>query len=212
MIIGSGMVASALDDRYSVVFYAAGVSNSGCTDEREYARDRARLESNLDRKGIFVYFSTASDTDSAYVRHKREMEALVKSRGDYLICRCSQIAGKTSNPHTVLNYLYARISRSEGFDYWTKARRNIIDVADVREITHWLLMNGAINETVNIAAPNDYSVVEIISAFEQLTGKNAYARPVDKGDAQRIDTSRIDGAPVDFSGDYLGQVLRRYYA
>jgi uncharacterized protein YbjT (DUF2867 family) len=212
VIVGSGMIATELDDRSGVVFYAAGVSNALCVDEDEYARDRERLRANLHRQGLFVYFSTASDLDSRYVQHKREMESLVKSRGEYLICRASNIAGKTSNPHTILNYLYARISRSEGFQCWSKARRNIIDVSDLREITHWLIRDGAVNETVNLAAPKDYSVPEIVAAFERLTLKKAYAKMVERGDATRLDVSRIEGAPVKFGADYLDRVLRKYYA
>jgi nucleoside-diphosphate-sugar epimerase len=121
------------------------------------------------------------------------------------------VAGQTSNPHTLLNYLHSRVSRSEGVDIWTHARRNVIDVADVATAVDWLL-DHAQNETVDIAAPQDYSVREIVSALEHATGKRARCAEVDAGRAYKIDHSRIAEAPIDFCGDYLGSVIRRYYA
>ena len=47
MIIGSGLLArsfcDAYDDDDNVCIYAAGVSNSGCVDKKEFKRERARL-------------------------------------------------------------------------------------------------------------------------------------------------------------------------
>lgn len=211
MIVGSGVVASCLDDRPGVILYAAGVSNSRCEDADEFKRDRERLIDNLDRRGLFVYFSTCAAGDSTYVTHKRELEALVKERGDYLICRLPIVAGKTTNPHTLLNYLHSRIARSERFDLIPEARRNIIDTTDIGSIVKWLLKTGAENETVNVAAPMDYSMRQIVTAFEDLTGKRAYTREHPGSPDLLIDVSRIKAAPMCWSGDYLGDVLRRYY-
>ena len=211
MIIGSGVVASCLDDRPGVVLYAAGVSNSRCEDADEFKRDLERLQSNLDWRGLFVYFSTCSASDSAYVAHKRELEALVKERSGYLICRLPIVAGKTTNPHTLLNYLHSRIGRSERFDLIPEARRNIIDTTDIGSIVKWLLKTGAENETVNVAAPMDYSMRQIVAAFEELTGKRAYTSEHPGSPDLPVDVSRIKEAPVCWSGDYLGDVLRRYY-
>ena len=211
MIVGSGVVASCLDDRPGVILYAAGVSNSRCEDADEFKRDRERLIDNLDRRGLFVYFSTCAAGDSTYVTHKRELEALVKERGDYLICRLPIVAGKTTNPHTLLNYLHSRIGRSERFDLIPEARRNIIDTTDIGSIVKWLLKTGAENETVNVAAPMDYSMRQIVAAFEELTGKRAYTSEHPGSPDLPVDVSRIKEAPVCWSGDYLGDVLRRYY-
>lgn len=211
MIVGSGVVASALQDRSGLILYAAGVSNSRCTDADEFKRDRERLESHLHREGLFVYFSTCSTADSDYVIHKRELEALVKDRGDYLICRLPIVAGKTTNPHTLLNYLHSRISRSERFDVMVDARRNVVDVCDVSQLVRWLIREGAKNETVNIAAPHDYSMPQIVAAFEEHLGKPAFVREHPGGDAEVIDTTRIKDAPMYWGGDYLGDVIRRHY-
>ena len=211
MIVGSGLVASAMSDYPGVIQYAAGVSNSSCTDADEFQRDKDRLKAGLLRPGRFVYFSTCSEADSPYVAHKRECEAMVRERGDYLICRLPIVAGTTTNPHTLLNLIQDRIARSEAFDLWPDARRNIIDVIDIRAIVQWLLRCGASNETVNVAAPMDYSMREIVAAFEQLAGKPARVRIHAGGSADKIDVSRIEGAGVHWGRDYLESVLLKRY-
>jgi nucleoside-diphosphate-sugar epimerase len=87
----------------------------------------------------------------------------------------------------------------------------VIDVADVAEIVRWLVEQGAENETVNVAAPQDYSIDEIVQSFERVTGKHAITNRIDAGDAVRLDVRRIADAPVDFTGDYLDRTIRRYY-
>lgn len=214
VIVGSGMIAKAFGKVRGLrgtVLHAAGVSDSSCTRQSEFDRDRERLRDSLLTPGLFIYVSTCSVEDKPYTHHKRAMEVMVRERGDYLIVKLPIVAGRTSNPHTLLNFLYSRIERSEGFDLYTRARRNVIDVADAASILEWLVRNGAKNETVNIAAPQDYSVAEIVRAFEIITNKKAFATRVDAGDWQDIDVRRIADADVDFSGDYLGRTLARYY-
>jgi nucleoside-diphosphate-sugar epimerase len=211
MIVGSGVIAQCLDDRSDCVLYAAGVSNSKCEDADEFTRDRERLLSHLHRPGLLVYFSTCSDSDSDYVRHKRKLEQLVRDRGTYLICRLPIVAGKTTNPHTLLNYLHARIARSERFDLVPAARRNLIDTTDISTIVRWLLKQGAKNETVNVAAPMDYSMREIVKAFEDLLDKPAFVREHPGGGEPPIDVSRIVDAPINWDGAYLQNVLWHRY-
>lgn len=211
MIVGSGLVASALDDLYSVVQYAAGVSNSKCDDADEFTRDKERLASHLHCPGLFCYFSTCSDGETPYVQHKRECEKMVQERGDYLICRLPIVAGRTSNPHTLLNYLHSRIRRSEKFDLMPEARRNIIDVRDAASIVRWLFRTGAKDEIVNVAAPFDYPMLAVVGAFERLIGKSAIFRKHPGGGDKRIDTSRIKDFPIYWGDEYLDDVLAHIY-
>jgi hypothetical protein len=205
MIIGSGMIASGLVDRSDVIQYAAGVSNSQCTDEEEFTRDKERLVKNLSRPGLFVYFSTCSEEDTPYVRHKRECEALIKRV--HLICRLPTVSGNTPNPHTLLNFLYAKISRSEKFDLYPDARRNIIDIVDVGTIVRMLLNRGD-RGIVNVAAPMDYSMREIVAAFEKHLGKKAIYKEHEGGSQTKIEAVE---SMIDWSGDYLGQILWKRY-
>ena len=140
MIIGSGLLANAFLKSplniENVTIYAAGVSNSNCSDESEFKREHLRLVEALKKSpknNVFIYFGTCSVYDplvfkTPYVIHKLEMEKIVHSHHSYHIFRLPQVAGETSNPHTLLNFLHARISRSEKFNLWENAERNIIDV------------------------------------------------------------------------------------
>ena len=70
MLIGSGLLAQAFFSVYSqrddVCIYAAGVSNSACTDTHEFSRERERLSDALQlakQVECFVYFGTCSVGD-----------------------------------------------------------------------------------------------------------------------------------------------------
>ena len=213
-VIGSGMIGTAFKEaRFpkGCVVYAAGPANSSCTNEYEFKRDRERLSHDIHKPGLFIYISTCSVEDKPYVHHKRAMEELVKARGDYLILRLPNVAGRTSNPHTLLNFLADKVKRGEHFNMYRLSRRNVIDVQDVVTIADWLVRNNARNETINVASPRDHLIYHIVRAFEALYGKHAIMLVVESGDAQRINVNRIFDAPVDFSGDYLERTLERYY-
>ena len=228
MIIGSGLLAQAFSDallqRDDAFIYAAGVSNSSCTDANEFARDRQRLVDALQQAmhvEVFVYFGTCSVDDpdaqnTPYVQHKLAMEKIVRVHPQNLILRLPQVAGKTPNPHTLLNFLYARIARSEAFNLWIKAKRNIIDVVDVVSITQQLISNNSTrNKIINIANVVNYPMDDIVSAMEHVVGKSAVYVVVDRGSEYLIDTSAIlsvlEKAGVKFGNDYLEQAIDRYY-
>lgn len=228
MLIGSGLLAQAFATAYSqredVCIYAAGVSNSGCTNPHEFVREQGRLTEALQQAALvdaFVYFGTCSVADpeaqhTPYVRHKLAMERLVSAHPRHLILRLPQVAGRTPNPHTLLNFLYARISRSEAFQLWSNAKRNIIDVDDVVAITRQLIANGALrNVTLNIANPVSYRMAEIVRAMERAVGKRAVCEVCERGSAYPIDISTtlpaIEAAGVKFGTDYLERVIGKYY-
>jgi nucleoside-diphosphate-sugar epimerase len=228
MIIGSGLLAHAFSRAFlardDVCIYAAGVSNSSCTDAHEFARERQRLEDALrhaTRVDAFVYFGTCSVADldarnTLYVQHKLAMEQRACTHPQNLILRLPQVAGRTPNPHTLLNFLYARIARSESFNLWSKAKRNIIDVDDAAAIAQRLIANNSMrNTTVNIANVVNYSMADIVSAMECVTGKRAVYEVVERGSDYFIDTSIIlpvlEEADVKFGNDYLENTISRYY-
>lgn len=227
VIVGSGLVASAMRAAFvnhDVCVYAAGVSNSSCTDAKEFERERVRLEIALAAHasaGRFIYFGTCSVDDpdaskSPYVRHKRAMEHLAANHSRYVIFRLPQVAGNTPNPHTLLNYLFARIARSERFSIWANSTRNVIDIDDVTQIARALVVDqGVVNETINIAHTRSASIFEIVSQLELITGKRAVFDEIQLGRAYSIDCSRIETTVakcgIDLTGDYLERVLRKYY-
>jgi len=228
MIVGSGLLAEACTraflKRDDLCIFAAGVSNSSCTDVREFARERQRLVNAMQEMrhaDAFVYFGTCSIFDptaqmTPYVQHKLAMEQLVREHPRSLILRLPQVAGRTPNPHTLLNFLYARISRSETFNLWKKAKRNIIDVTDVVSIAEQFIADCSIrNHTLNVANLISYSMLEIVGAMELVIGKPAVYKVVELGSEYTIDTrvmlSRLGRANVNFGGDYLEMVIEKYY-
>lgn len=229
MIVGSGMIARAFARHFDQLgthcVYAAGVSNSSCKDASEFARDRARLEATLDqfsRSAHIVYISTCSVSDAAqasnpYVLHKAALERLVlESDVPSLIVRLPQLAGDTPNPHTLLNYLFARIARSERFELWVRARRNVIDVEDATKIiVSWLASGPSPYSVVNVANPRSNSMWEIVEAFEVTTGRKAVFERIEKGGACEIDIAAvlpsILHAGVDFGHAYLLRTITKYF-
>jgi nucleoside-diphosphate-sugar epimerase len=204
--------------------FAAGVSNSGCTDSTEFSRDRARLTRALSdhmSSDRFLYFSTCSVDDplargSMYVQHKLELETLVREHPRYLVFRLPQVAGRTANPHTLLNYLYARITRSEKFSLWVGSRRNFLDVDDIaRIVAHLVMVEQAVCETINVANTESVSVIDVVRTFEEITGKTAVYHAEDLGSRYDIDCSRIampiERCGIELGGDYLFRTLDKYY-
>ena len=228
MIVGTGLIARAFARHEDVLsgacVYAAGVSNSSCHDPREFERERQRMTAAMadcPADYLFLYFSTCSIADpaaqgSAYVLHKIAMERLVESRKRYLIFRLPQLAGATPNPHTLLNYLYARIVRSERFAIWSGASRNIIDVDDVARIATDLAKTGsACGETIDVASVNSSSMFDIVGSLEAVLGHKAIFDIIDQGAGYAIDTERIQASllrcGISFSGDYLYRTIKKYY-
>jgi len=227
MILGSGLLATSFSPAFArsddVMIYAAGVSNSSCTDRQEFERERIRLTASLQAARAvrtFVYFSTCSLldlelADKPYGSHKNAMEGLVRGHPGHLILRLPQLAGRSANPHTLLNYLHARISRSERFAIWSRATRNIIDVDDVVRIARYLIDAELSGDTLNVANTQSYPIKYIVSTLEQVCGKKAVYDVVEKGASYPVDVKRIEPilteARVTFPSSYLQTVLQKYY-
>lgn len=228
MIIGSGLIArgffSHAQALCDVCIYAAGVSNSSCNDSSEFLRDRERLRqaiSSTKHSTLFVYFSTCSIEDPSvqdnrYVLHKSGLEELVREHESHLVVRLPQVAGRTPNPHTILNYLYARVSRSERFDLWRSACRNVIDIEDVvRTVLYLVCEEHACRETINVANTRNSTMLEIVAALEQVTGRPALYNLIDRGAAYSIDTTRVAASiqkcGIVFDETYLIRTVEKYY-
>lgn len=227
MIVGHGLMARTFAGRLTagddVVVHAAGVSNSQCQDPREFERERKLLDRTLAAGAdvqCFVYFSTCSvldptATDTAYVRHKLDMEAKVREHPAHLIFRLPQVAGRTPNPHTLLNYLYARITRGERFAVWRHARRNVIDCDDVRALGFAVIESTLRAKTLNIAAPDSHAMTDIVSTMERVVRGHAVFDLLDRGAVYPIDVAEtqvlMERCGIEFGADYLERAIRKYY-
>lgn len=119
MIIGRGDIASILSDRKGFTFFAAGVSNSGETDESQYYREKKELAAQIAIVNAFneclVYFSSISCffKVTRYTKHKLEMEEFIRENcKNYNIIRIGNITWG-SNPNTFLNYIRNKKAKGE---------------------------------------------------------------------------------------------------
>lgn len=225
MIVGDGLVASAFNSYFgddpNVLVFASGVSNSRENRNEAFMRERQMLMKWLCNEKYILYFSTCSVNDpelldTPYVIHKKEMEALVRSSGNYAIFRLPQVIGKTPNPNTLANYLYKHIMSEAHFQVWRHARRNIIDVDDVAAIVTYLVRTDGIKgATINIACPFAISIPQLVKTFELVTGKKANYSFVEGGGRYTIDSNLATEAAkqigVNFDDSYIEKLIRKYY-
>jgi len=118
MIVGTGDIASILNDRDGIIFFASGVSNSSETTESEFKRELDLISKQDKSKCIFYFSSIAIDNNekyeiSKYLQHKKQMEDYIKDNfQNYNIIRIGNIMWG-SNPNTFLNYLKNKIKNNE---------------------------------------------------------------------------------------------------
>ncbi len=227
MVIGSGLLARHFesynkDDRFFI--FASGVSNSKTKNTDAYNREISLLRETIQQypEKTIVYFSTCSVYDpdeikSAYVQHKLKIEDIIQTTVPrYFIFRVSNVAGKSPNPNTLLNYFFYHIKNGINFDLWMNACRNIIDIDDVFRIVDQLLKKNLFaTQPINIGSPVNYPVKEIVAAIElHLNTKSNYVE-VNKGSCFEIDLSAIqpilENTQLQLNDDYLAGLLAKYY-
>ena len=225
MIIGRGLLASAFTSyKYndSVLIFAKGVSNSQEVNSKQFERERVLLKEALanHKNKIFVYFGTCSILDielcvTPYVRHKLEMEALIKSSGlAYYIFRLPQAVGNTSSP-TLINYLATKIKDGESFSIWKGSARDLIDVDDVFRICDYIIENKIlISSCVNVATNIKTDILNIVCKIEDVLNLKANYTVIDKGTTYSIDVSSIEqvlkNTGIKFDDKYVDRLLQKY--
>ena len=144
MIIGSGFIAknfkkkNKLIKKYGLVIYASGVSNSRTVNKNNFSREENKIISykNKVKSKILVYISTCSFFDpsrkkTAYVKHKLNMENLIKKNfKKFIIVRFPEVVGFNKNKNNLINFLYQKINNNKKFKLRSNSKRNIIDIDD----------------------------------------------------------------------------------
>jgi len=224
MIIGSGQLAkvfakSQIQD--NVCIFASGVSNSSCTDEKQFEREKNllidTLKSSCDKK--FVYFSSCALSaieypKNDYYRHKANMEDIVKKYSDnYYIFRIPQLFGDLILHKTLINFIYKSIEHKDKFTVYDEAYRYVIEINDVRRLVEsYLLCKSSF--TVDLANPHRYKVLDIVEIFEQLLNKKAHYEVIKKEDKYILDLTLLENfakekkIDIDFGEAYLMTKLR----
>jgi nucleoside-diphosphate-sugar epimerase len=225
MVIGKGLIAKVFLRKYlknkNIIIFASGVSNSNCNETKEFSREKRLLKKNLLKKKKFIYFSSSSVLDKTlknqpYVKHKLQIEKIIKKSSDYIIFRVSQIASSCHNPNTLLNFIFEKIKKEQEFYVQTKALRNIIDIEDLKKIViFYIEIKKVKNKIIQINSPKNSSIMNLVKIFEKILKKKAKVNLIKKGGYSKIDKSNItdvrNNNVVHFQNNYIENVLKKYY-
>jgi hypothetical protein len=164
MIIGKGSVASVLEDRDDLVFFASGVSNSSCTDEKEYEREFNLLKTVPTDKHV-VYFSNLGIyyKQDRYTQHKRDVEEYIRNNyTSYTIVRI-EVCEWVKTPNTILNVFKRQLA--EGIE--PKIQDTTRYVLSLDEFLYWVKMiqSGVRNE-MNILG-RKLTIAQIVDEIKQ---------------------------------------------
>ncbi len=228
MIIGRGLVANAFASEWqhdeTTMIVAAGVSNSAETAPEAFAREEAMLDDVLSGQAVqrVIYFGSCAvgnpaERQTPYLLHKAGMEARVLADPRGRVFRLPQVVGDGGNPHTLTNFLCARIESGETFDIWARAERNLIDIEDVALLgTHVLRHPAGYPPVMSLADVQSTNMLAIVRGMEQVLGRRGNYRVLDQGVAFPIDTRDCQRAAlacgVPLGDGYLQQLLGKYYA
>jgi uncharacterized protein YbjT (DUF2867 family) len=227
VVVGDGMMArafSAFAADAGVIIFASGVSDSTETRDSAFARERVLLQRTRARHpdALLVYFGTCSVNDAdrrdtPYVRHKLEMESLLKAApGPWMVLRLPLAIGPGHRGNTLANYMHARIVRGEAFEVWAGSTRYPIDVEDAFRIAARLISDRSMwRKTINIAL-RAFPVLEFVRILEDIAGRKAAYTLVQRGSHYELrcpEVARLAGElHLDLSERYLENVLRKYFA
>lgn len=226
MIIGNGLIASLFTecDQENIIFFASGVSNSLETKKEEFLREENLIKKTITENPnkVFIYFSTCSIYDSSkvesqYVLHKLKMEQIIiQLCPQYLILRLSNAVGNGGNPNLLMNYLVRSVKNNEIINVHTKATRNLIDVEDIKNITNQLIDKQYFNKIINIAYPENYTIIEILEIMEKFYQTKLYLNLVKSGSGYAIDTHDVESYFIQHAltnkETYLHKILEKYYS
>lgn len=226
MIIGNGLIASLFTDcdQENIIFFASGVSNSLETQKEEFLREENLIRKTITENPnkIFIYFSTcsiydSSKTESQYVLHKLKMEQIITQLcSQYLIVRLSNAVGNGGNPNLLINYLVRSVKSSKTINVHTKATRNFIDTEDIKNIVIQLIKNKNFNKIINIAYPENYTIIEILEILEKFFQIKPKLNLVKSGSGYLIDIPDVQDYfnqhALTNKETYLHKILEKYYS
>ncbi len=225
MIVGKGLIASLFkdDDQQNTIFFASGVSNSSETDIFQFQREENLILNTINNnlQKLFIYFSTCSMYDSsklnsAYVLHKHRMEELIMSKMEnYLILRVSNAVGNGGNPNLLMNYLVENLKAQQPITIHQYATRNLIDVEDIKNLTLELIHQKRYNRIINIAYPQNYTIVELVNIIEEYYHLKTTHQIVNTGSGYEISIPETEEYFIKnnlLSKEvYIRDILKKYY-
>jgi hypothetical protein len=164
MIIGNGSIAKILEDRDDIVFFASGVSNSSCTDEKEYKREFNLLKS-ITTDNHIVYFSNLGIyyKQDRYTQHKQEVEEYIRDNyKSYTIVRI-EVCEWVKTPNTILNVFKHQLAK--GIE--PKIQDTTRYVLSLNEFLYWIKMiQPGVRNEMNILG-RKLNIAQIVDEIKQ---------------------------------------------
>ena len=164
MIIGNGSIAKILEDREDIVFFASGVSNSSCTDEKEYKREFNLLKS-ITTDNHIVYFSNLGIyyKQDRYTQHKQEVEEYIRDNyKSYTIVRI-EVCEWVKTPNTILNVFKHQLAK--GIE--PKIQDTTRYVLSLNEFLYWIKMiQPGVRNEMNILG-RKLTIAQIVDKIKQ---------------------------------------------
>lgn len=172
-IIGNGLIAKSFKniDLGDITIFASGVSDSKENDENEYNREFELLNKTINESNKIIYFSTLSmfsKTKSDYVKHKLNIEKIIKHSGiGYIILRLPNVIGDTKNIKQLLPFLNHKIKNEEEIVVNREIKRDLLDVDDLPKICK-IMVDKNINDIVNVSLNNHIKVGNIVDILKDI--------------------------------------------
>ncbi len=164
MIIGNGSIAKVLNDKEDIVFFASGVSNSSCTDEKEYEREFNLLKTVPTNKHV-VYFSNLGIyyKQDRYTQHKRDIEEYIRNNyKSYTIVRI-EVCEWVTTPNTILNVFKRQLSQGIEPTIQNTTRY----VLSLPEFLYWIdLIQPGVRNEMNILG-RKLTIAQIVDEIKQ---------------------------------------------
>jgi hypothetical protein len=164
MIIGNGSIAKVLNDRDDLVFFASGVSNSSCVDEKEYEREFNLLKTVSTDKHV-VYFSNLGIyyKQDRYTQHKRDAEEYIRNNyKNYTIVRI-EVCEWATTPNTILNFFKRQLS--QGIEPTIQDTTRY--VLNIDEFKYWIgMIQSGVRNEMNILG-RKLTIAQIVEEIKQ---------------------------------------------
>ena len=164
MIIGNGNIARVLKDKENIIFFASGVSNSSCIDEKEYEREFNLLKTIPIDKHI-VYFSNLGIyyKKDRYTQHKIDIEEYIRNTyKSYTIVRI-EVCEWVKTPSTILNVFKKQLNQGSEPIIQDTTRY----VLSLDEFLYWIdLIQPGVKNDMNILG-RKLTITQIVEEIKQ---------------------------------------------
>lgn len=164
MIIGNGNIARVLKDKENIIFFASGVSNSSCIDEKEYEREFNLLKTIPIDKHI-VYFSNLGIyyKKDRYTQHKIDIEEYIRNTyKSYTIVRI-EVCEWVKTPSTILNVFKKQLN--QGIEPIIQDTTRYVLSLD--EFLYWIdLIQPGVKNEMNILG-RKLTITQIVEEIKQ---------------------------------------------